>query len=270
MNQVVLISGAAGGIGAATARLLAERGAHVVLADLDSTALESLAAGIPASSTAVLDVTDPAACAAVVRRVVETHGRLDVVWANAGISAYGPAELLDPDAWRRVVEVNLVGAYNLVNAALPAVIEAKGYVALTASWASFAHSPGHTSYAATKAGLEAFGNALRTEVAHQGVGVGVFHPGWTATPLVNHKLADHPAFNALLESLPGPLARVTPVDELAEVLADAIEQRRSRVIHPRAGWFLHLLRPILPTPLFSASGRKVAPTVRALYREHPR
>ncbi|MFE9790019.1 SDR family NAD(P)-dependent oxidoreductase [Nocardia salmonicida] len=133
-DQVILISGAAGGIGAATARLLVDRGATVVLTDLDADALADTAAPLgERATTMVVDVTDPASCAAVVERVRAQHGRIDVVWANAGISAYGPMELLDPHVWRRVISVNLIGAYNLLHAALPAIIEERGYVAMTAS-----------------------------------------------------------------------------------------------------------------------------------------
>lgn len=267
-GQVVLLSGAAGGIGAATARRLHARGARVALADLDAEAVATLAADLgDRASEHALDVTDPAGCAEVVAAVLAEHGRLDVVWSNAGTSDFGPVELMPGDAWRRVVEVNLVGAYNLVQAALPAVVEQQGYVALTASWASFAHSPGHSAYAASKAGLEALANALRSEVAHQGVRVGVFHPGWIATPMVLDKMDGNPAFNALLASLPAPLRRVTPVDELAEVLAEAVAQRAEKVIHPRRGWLLHAIRPLLPTRLLSAGGRGVAPEVRRRYQQ---
>ena len=265
-DQVILVSGAAGGIGAATARRLVDRGARVVLADIDEEALTSVAAELGDRASAVrLDVTDPASCEAAVEHTVATFEHLDVVWANAGISAFGPVELLDETAWRRVVAVNLVGAYNLVHAALPAVLESRGYVAFTASWASFAHSPGHSAYAAAKAGVEAMANSMRSELAHQGVGVGVFHPGWIATPMVTDKIDHHPAFNALLASLPGPLRTVTPVDDVADVLADAVQERRSKVVYPRTGWVLHALRPVLATKLLTRTGRSVAPEVRRLH-----
>ncbi|MCW2820113.1 MAG: hypothetical protein JWR42_2900 [Marmoricola sp.] len=261
--QVVLLSGAAGGIGSATARRLLERGAHVVLADLDGPAVEAVAAELGDRASALtLDVTDPAACADAVAAVVAEHGRLDVVWSNAGTSDFGPVETMPGEAWRRIVEVNLVGAYNLVHAALPEILRQRGYVALTASWASFAHSPGHSAYAASKAGLEALANSLRSEVAHQGVRVGVFHPGWISTPMVLDKVEHNPAFAALLESLPAPLRAITSVDDLADVLAEAIARRSEKVIHPRRGWLLHGIRPLLSTRLLSAGGRRVAPEIR--------
>ncbi|MCW2867832.1 MAG: family NAD(P)-dependent oxidoreductase, partial [Marmoricola sp.] len=136
-DQVVLVSGAAGGIGAATARRLLDRGARVVLADRDAEALDAVVAGLGSgASGVVLDVTDPEACDRAVASVLRDHGRLDVVWANAGTSAFGPVETLPAEEWRQVVATNLVGAYNLLHAALPAVIEHRGYLAATASWAS--------------------------------------------------------------------------------------------------------------------------------------
>src|SRR5581483_3349759 len=138
-GKVVLITGGAGGIGAAGAVELARRGAVPVLADIDEAGLAAAAAAVGRDTmTTSLDVTDFDACAQAVARVVERHERLDGVWANAGIGVGGPAELVDPAAWTRVVEVNLIGAFNTVRAALPEVIRARGHVAITASLASFA------------------------------------------------------------------------------------------------------------------------------------
>lgn len=267
-GRVILISGAAGGIGSATARRLTQRGAKVVLGDLHAPALDELATELGANAQpVVLDVTDPESCAAAVHFALTQHGRLDAVWANAGISAFGPLELLEQDIWRRVIAVNLVGVYNFVRAGLPAVIDSQGYVAMTASWASFAHSPGHSAYAAAKAGVEALANSLRSELAHQGVRVGVFHPGWIDTPMVTNKIDTQPAFNVMLNSLPKPLRKVTAVEDVAEILANALATRSDKVVYPRIGWALHALRPLLATPLLASRGRKVAPLVRQLYAE---
>src|SRR5579885_312376 len=89
-DKVVFITGGARGIGAAVAAELARRGAVPVLADVDKAALADTSATIPGSTTVELDVTDFAACRRAVETVIETHGRLDVVWANAGIGMGGP------------------------------------------------------------------------------------------------------------------------------------------------------------------------------------
>lgn len=280
-NKVILITGAAGGIGSATARRFVEQGAKVVLADVDTTALAEEQAGLQAAAKAKghgegnvhsleVDVTDPAACQRAVSEAVEHYGRLDVVWANAGISIFGPMQLVEADRWRRLIDINLLGAYNVIQAGLEEVIKAKGHIAITASWASFAHSPGHSAYAAAKAGVEAMANALRVEVADPGVTVGVLHPGWINTSLVTKKIDDHPAFNVYMESLPKPLAQLSDVEELAEVLAKGIAKRKAKVIYPRLGWGLHAIRALLPTPLLSAGQRKAAPRMREEFRKNPR
>jgi NAD(P)-dependent dehydrogenase (short-subunit alcohol dehydrogenase family) len=149
-GKVILITGGARGIGLETARELARRGAVPVLADVDEPALAEAAAQLGGDvQTRTLDVTDYGACEAAVAAVLDRHGRLDGVWANAGVAAIGPVELVEPDVWHRVIEVNLLGAYNTVRAALPAVIEARGHVAITASLASFGHAPGLSAYCAT-------------------------------------------------------------------------------------------------------------------------
>ena len=268
-NQVVLITGAGGGIGSAAAAEIARRGGLPVLADLDPGSLARAARGVSEVAgvdplTVALDVTDPDACDDAVARVLARHGRLDVVWANAGVSAFGPLDLVDPAVWRRVVDVNLVGAANTVRAALPAVMVARGYVALTCSWASFAHQPGHSAYAAAKAGLEALGNALRTELAGTGVRVGTFHPGWVDTAMVSEKREHQPAFRALLEALPGPFRATVPVADVVPVLVDGIERRSSRVVVPRIGRLALVGRPLLTTRLITRATRAAAPRIREL------
>lgn len=267
-QQVILITGAAGGIGAATARKLADKGALPVLADLDTEALDRVAATIdPVPLTVTLDVTSPESCAAAVKAVLHTHGRIDAVWANAGISIFGPLELLDDTAWRRVIDVNLIGAYNTIKAALPAVLKQQGYIAMTASWSSFAHPPGHTAYSASKAGLEALANSLRTELHYTGTRVGVFYPGWIDTPMVTEKRDHHAAFNAMFNALPAPARTISTPEAIADAFVEAFEHRSSKVIFPKLGWALHSLRSWLPTDLATSNARRVAPTIRELFAD---
>lgn len=267
-GSVVLITGGAGGIGAASARLLAERGAVPVLADLDPAALERVAATLPGEPlTAVVDVTDRASCAAAVEAVMHRYGRLDVVWANAGIAAFGPLELAAPEVWQRVVDVNLIGAYNTIHAALRAVIAARGYVAVTASVASFAHVPGQSAYAASKAGVEALANALRIEVADQGVAVGTFHPGWVDTELVREKAEGSPAYRRLRAAMRPPFKATVPVERVARDLVRAIERRSARVCTPPSMRLAHVLRAAAPTRPFTRELRSAAPEIRALFAE---
>src|SRR3954447_25071046 len=128
-GQVILVTGGGRGIGLATAELLKQRGAVPVLAVVDPEALGAAAAKLGGDvQTIELDVTDADACERAVAEVLERHGKLDVVWANAGIATFGPLAQIDPGAWTKTIEINVLGVFRTIRAALPAVIEARGYV----------------------------------------------------------------------------------------------------------------------------------------------
>jgi NAD(P)-dependent dehydrogenase (short-subunit alcohol dehydrogenase family) len=266
-GRVILITGGARGIGAATARSLQQKGARVVLADLDADALSQTAhAMMPTPLALELDVTDEAACEAAVEQVLEEHGQLDVVWANAGIGAFGPMQLSAPAAWRRVIEVNLLGAYYTVRAALPAVIRRRGYVAVTASMASFAHAPGMSAYAASKAGVEAMCNSLRAELAHQGVDVASIHPTWIDTELVRES-DDSRSFMRLREAMRPPFKKTYPVQRAADDIVAGFQERRRRICSPRWGVIAHVLRPALTTRFFERDQLAAAPDMQRIFEE---
>jgi NAD(P)-dependent dehydrogenase (short-subunit alcohol dehydrogenase family) len=254
--KVVLITGGARGIGAATARELAARGWTTALADID-----------PIGEAIPLDVRDAGACDRVVATVLERHGRLDAVWANAGIVSFGPLELTDPEAWVRTVEVNLVGAFRTIRAALPAVVAARGYVAVTASLASFAHAPGLSAYTASKAGVEAMCNALRIELAPHGVAVGTIHPSWIATDMVREPDAENLAYRRLRASLRPPFNRTYPVERAARDIADGFDRRARRICTPGFVRVAHVLRAALTTRPFERDLVRAAPDIERLFAE---
>jgi NAD(P)-dependent dehydrogenase (short-subunit alcohol dehydrogenase family) len=264
-GKVVLITGGARGIGAATAAELSRRRARVVLADVDEKALVETEATIAHASSVVLDVTDYDACERAVAETVERHGRLDIVWANAGIGVGGPVELIDADIWTRVVQVNLIGAFNTVRAALPAIIDARGYVAITASLATFVHAPALSAYCASKAGVEAFANSLRIEVAHQGVDVGTLHPTWIATDMVNEGDAESAAFRRLRKAIRPPFAKTYPVEAIVGPIADGFEARSDRLCLPGFVRIAHVLRALLRSKPFERDIRAAAPEIRQAF-----
>ena len=266
-GQVILITGAGGGIGAATALELQRRGAVPVLVDCDAAGLAASAAQLGNDTLAVTaDVSQRADCDAAVAAALTRHGRIDVVWANAGIASFGPLAHTEPLAWQRCFTVNVFGTFNTVRAALPAVLAQRGYVVATASVSSFAHAPAMSAYAASKAAVEAMCNAWRIELAAHGVRVGVMHPSWVKTPLVTEG-ALHPAFRRLRATMPGPLNRELEAADAARLLADGIERRARQIWAP--GWvrLLHWLRAALHSPLAERELLRAAPDIERLYLE---
>ena len=177
-----------------------------MLTDVDEAALRDIGAELGGDRvlTAVADVRDLAAMQAVAAQAVERFGGIDVVMANAGIATYGSVLKVDPEAFQTLIDVNVVGVFNTVRAALPSVIERRGYVLIVSSVAAFAASPGLAPYNAAKAAAEQFANALRLEVAHHGVDVGSAHMSWIDTPLVQDAKSDLPTFRELLDAAAGP------------------------------------------------------------------
>jgi NAD(P)-dependent dehydrogenase (short-subunit alcohol dehydrogenase family) len=254
-GQVVFITGAARGIGAAAARSFAARGAKLALVGLEPDELAEVAAACgPDAAWFEADVTDSDAIAAAVEGAVERFGGIDVVIANAGIATGGSVRMIDPDAWERVVEVNLLGSWRTVRAALPHVIARRGYVLQIASVAAIAHAPFMSAYCASKAGVEAFADCLRTEVAPLGVDVGVAYFSWIDTDMVRG--ADERAgMGGMRQKLSGPIGKTYPLSDVASAVVDGVERRRRHVTVP--GWVRALLVLRGPlAPLLDRTGRR--------------
>ena len=187
-GTVTLVTGASSGIGAATARALAAAGASVALAARRADRLEALAAEIEdAGSTALsipTDITNETDVDEMVGRTTEAFGGFDALVNSAGVMLPAPVERADPDDWRRMIEVNLLGTMNATRAALPALrADDGGHVVTVSSDAIQSPSAGFGAYAATKAGVVAFSDSLRSEIADDGVRVTVVEPGVTDTEL---------------------------------------------------------------------------------------
>lgn len=258
--KVVLITGGAGGIGAATAAELARRGWVPVLADIDEQALAA-----SDFDSVVLDVVDAAACERAVETVLERHGRLDAVWANAGIASFGPLAITDPAAWERTIEINVFGAFRTIRAALPAVIASRGYVAVTASLASFAQAPAMSAYCASKAGVEAMCNSLRIELAHRGVDVGTIHPTWIDTDMVREAEHEVRAYTRLRAAMRPPFRRSYPVERAARDIADGFDRRARRICTPPFVRIAHVLRSATTTRVFERDVIAAAPEIERLF-----
>jgi NAD(P)-dependent dehydrogenase (short-subunit alcohol dehydrogenase family) len=252
-GQSVLITGAAHGIGAETARRLAARGARVSLVGLGD--LEAVAADCPGSVTFEADVTDPDALAAAVDGTVEALGGIDTLFANAGIAAPGFVRTQDPATFERIIEVNLIGVWRTIRACLPHVIARRGYILPVASMAAILPPVGLAAYGAAKAGVENLAVGMRVEVAHFGVDVGVAYFSWIDTEMVRG--SHETALGALRDEIRGPLGKTYPVSAAAEAVVRGIERRSKLVVCPR--WLIPLmwLKPLLPALTQAEMGKQM-------------
>jgi NAD(P)-dependent dehydrogenase (short-subunit alcohol dehydrogenase family) len=237
---VALITGGARGIGAESGRQLAARGYRVALVDRDPS-VEEAAAGIDALGL-VADVTDAAAVERAVAATVERFGGIDVAVAGAGIvGTAGAMADIDPADFERVLEVNLLGVCRTIRAALPHVVERRGYLLPIASIAAAIPSPLLNAYGVSKAGVEALGRALRIELAPTGTRVGVAYFAVIDTELVRDATSQEPiARTRGVTSVPisGMVDRPVPVAAAARAIVRGIERRSSKVYAP---WWVPVL-----------------------------
>jgi NAD(P)-dependent dehydrogenase (short-subunit alcohol dehydrogenase family) len=266
-GQVAVVTGAARGVGAELARVLAARGARVALVGLEPKELEAVAAGIggPDAAWWEADVTDLAAMREVAAEVVERFGRVDVVVANAGIAIGGTFLDSDPDMFQRVLEVNLLGSTVTARAFLPALIAARGYLLQVASLAAMTPAPLMTAYCASKSGVEAFAHALRSELANQGVKVGVAYLSWTDTDMVRGADEDE-VMRKMRASLPWPTNRTYPLAPAVQRIADGIARRSVHVYAQRWLRSYQLIRGQIPLVLGRVAPmqlRSLEPRLRA-------
>jgi NAD(P)-dependent dehydrogenase (short-subunit alcohol dehydrogenase family) len=253
-GKVVFITGGGAGVGAEVARRLYAGGAKLLLTDVDEGALAALTATWDADRvlTVRADVRDLAAMQAAADGAVQRFGGIDVVVANAGIASYGSVLQVDPEAFKRLLDVNVLGVFHTVRAALPSIVDRRGYVLIVSSLAAFAAAPGLAPYNASKAAVEQFANALRLELAHRGVAVGSAHMSWIDTAMVRDSKSDMSTFGEMLSKLPYPLSTTTSVENCGAAFVKGIEGRKTRVYCP--GWVgaMRWLRPLLSTPVGEA------------------
>jgi NAD(P)-dependent dehydrogenase (short-subunit alcohol dehydrogenase family) len=262
-GKVVFITGGAAGVGAELATRLHGKGAKLVLVDVDDAQLTRFADGLSEDRvlTFAADVRDLAAMQAAAAAAAERFGGIDVVVANAGIASYGSVLQVDPEAFKRLLDINVLGVFHTVRATLPSVIDRRGYVLIVSSLAAYAAAPGLAPYNASKAAVEQFANALRLEVAHRGVDVGSAHMSWIDTAMVRDTKADLSTFAELLSKLPYPLNTTTSVANCGRAFVSGIEGRKSRVFCP--GWVgaLRWLKPVLSTRLGETPVRAIVPDI---------
>lgn len=240
-HKTVLITGAARGIGQATALRCARHGAHILGVDLEVGAMRDTAAAVQSAGQEfrgyACDISDAAAVRDLITQAAATERGFDVVINNAGVAPSGPFGDGDLDAWRRTVEVNLLGTMALTHAALPHLrTRFRAHIVNVASVAGKVGSPGLVAYCASKHGVVGFTEALRAELAMQDASVGV--------SCVLPTMADTRMTHGVRRSALVPLVQPEAV---ATAIVDAIEENLPEVYVPaRMRWLVDVLPTVAP------------------------
>ena len=254
-----LITGAASGIGRATAIAVAGRGAELFLTDRDGEGLERVAGEIRAAGGAVTyfgtaDVADHEAVVALAEEVHALAPNVDVVMNVAGISTWGRIEELEHEHWRRTIEINLVGPISVLECFVPPMIEAGrgGHIVNVASVAGLFGLPWHAPYSASKFGLRGVSEVLRFDLRKHGIGVSLVCPGAVKTPLVGTVDIvgvdrESPKMRKLVARFE---QRAVTAERVAERIIEAIERNRYMVFTSADGRIRHGIQRWIP-PLYA-------------------
>ena len=259
-GKVALVTGAQRGIGWETARILHSKGAAVALVDLDEDLAKEAAERIAGDGRVIgigADVTDREAMEEAVETTVETFGGLDIAVANAGIAPpTATVRVIDEEAFERTIEVDLLGVWRTVRAALPQVTERGGHVVVVASVYAFFNGVMNASYAMSKAGVEQLGRALRVELRPHGASASVAYFGFIDTRMVQDAFED-PIARRFEDTQPKLFLRRLPPSAAGEAIVTGIERRAPRIIAPRWWAIWSVLRGIL-NPLFDRRAERDA------------
>jgi NAD(P)-dependent dehydrogenase (short-subunit alcohol dehydrogenase family) len=182
-DRVAIISGGGTGIGAATARLFASEGAKVVVTGRRAEPLEAVAAEVDGRAVAG-DTADPEHVAEAVSTTLRDFGGLDIVVANAGLGFGGAAADVDDERWNRTLDVNVTGAFRLVRAALPSLLErGRGSIVLVSSVSALVSGTEGAAYQTSKAAMLGFMRSLAVDYGPRGIRANTVLPGWVVTPM---------------------------------------------------------------------------------------
>jgi NAD(P)-dependent dehydrogenase (short-subunit alcohol dehydrogenase family) len=219
-NKTALITGGNSGIGLATARLFVAEGAKVTITGRNRETLEAAAQELGPNALAVeADATDIAATEAAIKRAVDKFGKLDVLFANAGIAGNTPLGGTTLEAFERVLKTNITSVFFTVQAALPYLNDAASII-LNGSVISVLGNPGYSAYAASKAGVRAMARVMASELSPRGIRVNVVAPGAARTPIWKGAAPTAEAFAALEQriSRSTPLGRIADADHIAKTV----------------------------------------------------
>jgi NAD(P)-dependent dehydrogenase (short-subunit alcohol dehydrogenase family) len=219
-NKTALITGGNSGIGLATAKLFVAEGAKVTITGRNKETLAAAAKELGPNAFAVAaDVNDVAATEAAVKQAAEKFGKLDIVFANAGIPGNTPVGKTTLEAFEQVIRTNLTSVFFTVQAALP-YLNDNASIVLNGSVISVLGNPGYSAYAATKAGVTAMARVMVSELSPRGIRINVVAPGAARTPIWNGAAPTADAFAALEKRIAGitPLGRIAEPDHIAKTV----------------------------------------------------
>lgn len=260
-GRTAFITGAGSGLGLGIATLLAQSGARVVMTDVDAAACEQAAAQLVdsgyAAEAVALDVRDAGAFAGAFAAAWERHGRIDLLFNNAGIGAAGDARDVDLATWRQVVEINLMGVINGCHAAWPHMAAAGGgQIVNTASAFGLLPGPLYAAYSATKHAVVGLSRSLRAEGRDLGIGVTAVCPGFIRTRILDNALmagVDRASAEAAVPF------RFLDADKAVRTILRGVRRNRARVVFPweiRVLWWLDRLSPALVDAVSAAAARR--------------
>lgn len=239
-DRVVVITGATGGLGSAVSRALRKKGARLALLDIDLAKAEALATDLGGPSMAIAlqaNVRSYEDLEKAMNDAAGHFGGIDVVIANAGIDHVAPMVNTSPEAFERVIDINLNGVWRTMRAALPHVEKRQGYLMAISSMAAFVHSPLQSHYTASKAGVWAMCDSIRLELRHLKVGVGSVHPTFFPTPMMDEVHADQAGVK-LWGGNRGGIWKMISLEEVVAGIVRGIERRSDMVVLPKQNFLV--------------------------------
>jgi NAD(P)-dependent dehydrogenase (short-subunit alcohol dehydrogenase family) len=219
-NKTAFITGGNSGIGLATARLFVAEGAKVAITGRNQARLEAAAGELgPNALALVADTNDIAATEQAIRRTVEKFGKLDIVFANAGIPGHTPIGTTTLEAFESVIRTNITSVFFTVQSAAPHLNDGASII-LNGSVISVLGNPGYAAYAASKAGVRAMSRVMASELSPRGIRVNVVAPGAARTPIWNGAAPTAEAYAALDKRISRsiPLGRLGEAEEVAKTV----------------------------------------------------
>jgi len=260
-NQIVLITGAASGLGWALTQAYLNEGHTVVMADVQETLLETRVTELKGQAvhSMVCDVTKVEEVETVVAYIKETHGRLDALINNAGITHRSLVEATQPSVIRKVMDVDYYGPVQLTMAALPLLKQSKGTIINVSSMAGWMPVLGRAGYCAAKSALHQFFEVLRCEVRHYGVDVMMVYPSFLDTPIEQNALGGDGKKATHKRSMVG---RMGTAEGVAKTMISAHKKGQERVFPDTFTWLASVYYKLAPAAFLRAMTKKFADELR--------